>query len=600
MGQIAALITERAAGNPFFAEEITRDLAERGVLVGENGRYACHTDVADVSVPATLQATIAARIDRLAAAAKPTLAAAAVIGARFDRDLLASVEVDPVVEALIDADLVEQVRFTPRAEYAFRHPLIRTVAYESQLKSDRARLHRRLAAAIESRDPESADQNAAMIAEHLEAAGDLHDAYGWHMRAATWATNRDIAAAWLSWERAQKLADGLPRDDPDRIAMRIAPRTMLCGIAFRVHSLASTRFEELRQLCTVAGDKPSLAIAMSGLVADHAYHGRVREASRAASEFWTLVESLGDPVLTVGLSIPPIYAKMESGDWSDMLRWSQTVIDAADGDPAKGNFISGSPLAIALTTRAVGRYCLGRPGWRDDMRNGITMARSADALTYTGTVTYTYGTGIPTGALNPDDSAMREIEDALHAAERSADDFALSHAQVTLGIALVHRQTASERERGRQVLADVRDIFVLDQHHLADLPLVEMYLAREEARLGHYDGAIPLMRDALNHLVHNGQLLAWGVIATDVLVETLLGRGQADDLTEAEAAVNRLAAAPGDDGLAVRDIWLLRLRALLARARGDKESYTDFRDRYRDMAKTLGFEGHIDWANAMP
>ncbi|CNJ51170.1 adenylate/guanylate cyclase family protein [Mycobacterium tuberculosis] len=59
-------------------------------------------------------------------------------------------------------------------------------------------------------------------------------------------------------------------------------------------------------------------------------------------------------------------------------------------------------------------------------------------------------------------------------------------------------------------------------------------------------------------------------------------------------------AAPGDDGLAVRDIWLLRLRALLARARGDKESYTDFRDRYRDMAKTLGFEGHIDWANAMP
>ena len=104
---------------------------------------------------------------------------------------------------LVSAELIDQVRFTPRPEYAFRHPLIRTVAYESQLKSDRAQLHRRLAAAIEQRDPGSADENAALIAEHLEAAGDLHAAYGWHMRAATWATNRDIAAARLSWERAR-------------------------------------------------------------------------------------------------------------------------------------------------------------------------------------------------------------------------------------------------------------------------------------------------------------------------------------------------------------------------------------------------------------
>ena len=102
------------------------------------------------------------------------------------------------------------MRFTPQPEYVFRHPLIRAVAYESQLKSDRARLHRRLAAAIEAGEPESADQNAALIAEHLEAAGDLHAAYGWHMRAATWATNRDIAAARLSWERARQIADACP------------------------------------------------------------------------------------------------------------------------------------------------------------------------------------------------------------------------------------------------------------------------------------------------------------------------------------------------------------------------------------------------------
>ena len=73
------------------------------------------------------------------------------------------------------------MRFTRALEYVFHHPLIRTVAYESQLKSDRAELHRRLAADIEARDPELVDQNAALIAEHLEAAGDLPAAYGWHM-----------------------------------------------------------------------------------------------------------------------------------------------------------------------------------------------------------------------------------------------------------------------------------------------------------------------------------------------------------------------------------------------------------------------------------
>ena len=118
------------------------------------------------------------------------------------------------------------------------------------------------------------------------------------MRAATWATNRDIAAARLSWERAREIADVLPADDQDGAAMRIAPRTMLCGTAWRVHvSVAGARFEELRQLCAAAGDKASLAIGMAGLVIDHAYHARIREAAELASDHMALIESIGDPNL---------------------------------------------------------------------------------------------------------------------------------------------------------------------------------------------------------------------------------------------------------------------------------------------------------------
>jgi hypothetical protein len=72
-------------------------------------------------------------------------------------------------------------------------------------------------------------------------------------------------------------------------------------------------------------------------------------------------------------------------------------------------------------------------------------------------------------------------------------------------------------------------------------------------------------------------------------------------VAEAEAAIGRLVAALADEGLVMRDIWLLRLRALLARAHGDAATYAHFlRDRYRDMATSLGFEGHIACAEAMP
>jgi class 3 adenylate cyclase len=595
-------IAQRAAGNPFFAEEIVRELAERGVLQGRPGAYVSTADVSAASVPATLQATIAARIDRLDPKAKRALGAAAVIGSRFSPALIETLDVEPTFGDLLAAQLIDQVSFTGQPEYVFHHPLIRTVAYESQLKSDRAELHRRVASAIESRNPAAVEENAALIAGHLEAAGDLQAAYGWHMRAATWATNRDVAAARLSWEHALTIADALPADNPVRTAMRIAPRTMLCAIAWRVFERADgDRFEELRELSAAAGDKASLAIAMAGLVMDHALGGRTREASQLASEAWTLIESIGDPTLTVGLSSALIYAKFEGAELRDVLRLSQTAIDLADGDPSKGNFMIGSPLAFALTTRAIARYCLGLPGWRDDLQHGLTMSRSADPYSYATVVAYVYLGGMCFGVLSADDSRVGEIEDALRIAERASDDWALALTRATLGGALVQRHTAEERDRGQQLLTELSETLLHRGYLLGDRPIFDVYAARERARGGDRDGAIPLMRAAVDYSFREGRLVLWGTPAVSVLVETLLECSADGDVAEAEAAIERLAAAPADEGvLMMRDIWLLRLRALLARAHGDDARYQEYRDRYREMAKSLDFEGHIEWAGAMP
>ena len=349
-----------------------------------------------------------------------------------------------------------------------------------------------------------------------------------------------------------------------------------------------------------AGDNASLAIGMTGLVMEHGYQGRINEQSRLASEHLALIESIGDPNLTVGLSFAAVYARAERGEWGDMLRWSQTAIDLADGDPSKGNMMLGSPLALALAQRAVARCCLGRPGWGDDMKHGIAMARSADHISYVTAVGYVYWPGIPMGALRPDDHAMGEIDNALRIAERSSDDIALAYARITVSLALVHRQAAAERDRGQKLLAEISELLLHRRGYtVSELPIVNIYLAREKARRGDRNEAIPLMRTAVDDMFGQG-LLAWGVPATGVLVETLLDRGTGGDVAEADAAFERLAGAPTDDGSAMRDIWLLRLRALLAQAHGDAATYAHFRDHCRDMARTLGFEGHIAWADAMP
>jgi class 3 adenylate cyclase len=600
VGELAAIVGERAAGNPFFAEEMVRELAQRGVLAGEHGNYVCHADVADVAVPATVQAAIEARIDRLSSGAKRTVNAASVIGARFGPRLLAVLGIDAMLDELLSVELIDQVRFTPEAEYAFRHPLIRAVAYESQLKSDRAQWHRRLAAAIQEYAPDSVEEHAALIAEHLESAGELRAAYGWHMRASAWSTNRDLDAARLSWERACRIADRLPDDDPDHLSMRIAPRTMLCATDWQGRALQQTqgRFAELRELCSGAGDKVSLAIGMTGLTTELCYAGRVREASRVASEQMVLLESIGDPTLTMGLAWIALCNWLCVGESGEVLRWSQTVIDLAAGDPAKGaGFGIESPLAVALAWRGTARWWLGRPSWRPDLHEAVAMARNSNhPATLAGVVAWTYVFAMQYGVLRADDSAVRASEEAVQSAEGSSNDVTVSMSAYGLGVALLSRDAAADRHRGLELMMQVRDIW-LRKRVLFLIPVTDLWVARERARRGDRDAAIPVMRQAVDELHQEGQLF-YGVWGAGVLVQTLLERGAEGDLAEAQEAIDRLAKLPAD-GAAIPEITLLRLRALLARARGDEAGSRDYRDRYRGMAQLLGFEGHIAMAQAM-
>jgi adenylate cyclase len=592
---LADQIGERASGNPFFAEQIVHDLADRGVLSGDRGAYVCPNEVAELQVPASVQAAIAARIDRLDPSAKRMLNAAAVIGLRFDEELLGRLVDNTDVTTLIEAELIDQVTFTPRAGYAFRHPLIRTVAYESQLRSDRAELHRRLAGFIEQND-----ENGPLIAEHLEAAGDLHEAFDWHMRAGTWLrAYRDIGAAWISWQRARQVADRLPADDPDRTAMRIAPRTRLCATAWRAGgNVADTGFDELRQMATAAGDKVSLATGMAGQINALADNEHYREASQLAFELEPLLESIGDPTLTVGLLWTALSPKFSLGEINEGLRLAQRLIDLAGDDPHLGDLIIETPLILTLMIRAAAHATLGQAGWKREIERSAAMCREINpggraVIEFL----YTYILGILNGLLRFGNSMLEATAETLRQAEQRGDDYALTAARLLRGLVLAQAE-GPQRSDGFRELAVARDALLEKRFLLGRLPLIDLEMAKETARSGDPDSAIEILRIVVDHEFAIGDTIHLGAIVT-ALVETLLQRGTNADKAEVQAAIERLAAVPVEPGFVLNDVTLLRLRALLARARSDDDAYRDFVDRYRAMATSLGFEGHMAMASTM-
>ena len=183
LAPLAERIPDRAGGNPFFVEELIRDLVESGGLEGERRAFRAAAPIDEAALPATVQAVLAARIDRLSQRDRTVLQAAAVIGHRFTEPLLKRVtglddrELRAALRALVGADLLVQSA-TTAAGYTFKHDLTQEVAYRSELSERRARIHGAVARALEQEHPDKRDELAALIAHHLEEAGESTHPHG--------------------------------------------------------------------------------------------------------------------------------------------------------------------------------------------------------------------------------------------------------------------------------------------------------------------------------------------------------------------------------------------------------------------------------------
>src|SRR2546425_1100862 len=208
------LIQARARGNPLFVEEMIRSLVERGVLRGERGAYGLAAPIEEITLPETVQAVLASRIDRLAHRDKDVLQAAAVVGRDVPIELLRTVvdlpapELAASLERLSTAELLGPAE-SP-GEHAFRHPLAQEVAYRTQLLDRRRGTHAAIARALLTIHGPAASTHAALLAHHFDEAGEHLEAARWHEQAGRRVARSDPADGGRHCRRVTTLLAAVP------------------------------------------------------------------------------------------------------------------------------------------------------------------------------------------------------------------------------------------------------------------------------------------------------------------------------------------------------------------------------------------------------
>jgi adenylate cyclase len=364
-------IHERTQGNPFFIEEIVRELGESGHLEGERGGYRLVAPIEDAGVPVTVQAILAARIDRLSPADKQLLQVASVVGKEVSAEALgmtaeiAAGEIDGALGKLIESGFLYEAELYPQRLLAFRHPLTREVAYGTQLADRRAATHAAAARATIELEPDRLDELAGLVAHHMDEGGEALEAARWFARAANWAGHSQPRDAMRLWQRVTELADGLEQSE-ESMALSLLSRMLQLEYAWRLGmdpAQARALADEATEIADRCGDISSLALlklltsARPG-VAEHA-----DEWVASAEEAVELADRSGDPNLRVAIRGATAYAHMCAGDLDSLEATADEMLELIGEDPDVGaGIVIGSPRAWGLMAKSVSLRERGRPG----------------------------------------------------------------------------------------------------------------------------------------------------------------------------------------------------------------------------------------------
>jgi tetratricopeptide (TPR) repeat protein len=597
LGGLGDLVRERTAGNPFFIEEVVRSLVEAGNLEGERGAHRLVAPVTKTAVPASVQAVLSARIDRLGDREKAVLQAAAVIGKEFSETVLARVTalepsvLEAALRALVAGEFVFEQELYPDSVYAFTHPLTQEVAYGSQLSERRAAVHAAVARAIVEQHPERLDERAALLAGHWESAGQPLEAARAHARAGTWVGGTDPTAALHHWRKVRELADVLP-DGEETAALGLSARIFALNSGWRLglsDQEAEALFSEAEGMATEAQDTWSLTlllISYANLLT--VTRGRYRESLSPARRAAVLAEESAEPSLRM-IAASTAYLFYLLGEYADGLAQCDRSIEIADGDPTIGAALVACPLATALMIKGgilteQGRLDEGR----EILDRSLRMAAEQRATEVVGwghmwSVNSAYRSGDP-------ERALTQAKQSVEIAERIGDAFSRTWAWNWMGqasvmggqwdqaIEAIERAQTISRERMTGADAETWSI---------------VWLAEAHHGLGDSMQATGLARDALALARRREQPVA-EIAANVMLARVLLAAQGLQGRDEIEAALTRAQELVETTGARAGEPTIHVELAELAHQNGDEaERERELTEAHR-LFTQIGATGHAE------
>jgi class 3 adenylate cyclase/predicted ATPase len=386
--EVAAQIVARTDGVPLFVEELTKMVLESGLLREEGDRLVLDGPLPPLAIPETLQDSLMARLDRLASA-KEVAQLGATMAREFSEELIAAVSpLSPdalarALDALVESGLVYRRGFGTGARYVFKHSLVQAAAYQSLLKSTRARYHQSIAEALVSRFPDVAASQPEVVAHHYTEAGLAEQAVGYWLVAGERALARSahqeaIAQLKQCLQVTASLAQEAQRDRSE------LPIQIALGSAFRVtEGYGSTRtaaaYARARELCYKLGATSELVPVLGGMWTYQLIYGKLQTAQELATECLRIAERESDS----GLIVQACRLAGGSDFWFGNFQGCQKHVERGASlydlrrDEAKVSRFQGDGLVGCLYYEAWAAWFLGYPEQaRELSRRAVEHARA--------------------------------------------------------------------------------------------------------------------------------------------------------------------------------------------------------------------------------
>src|SRR6202790_3375051 len=301
--EVMEQILARTDGVPLFVEELTKAVLETGLLQERDGHYVLSRPLPSMAIPTTLNASLMARLDRLAPV-REVAQIGAVVGREFSYELLSTVAglpneaLEEALAQLVRSELVFCRGQLPQAVYTFKHALVRDAAYSGLLKSRRAALHATIADAFEQRFPEVVEAQPETLAHHLTEAGLIEKAAGYWLQASKRAAMRSanleaIAHAQRGIEALRHLPDGAGKDRLE-LDFHLALGPCLIATQGPASNKAMATFARARELCERLGDPPEHLQVMFWLTTASVIRGELPLAQETIAALLHLADARGD------------------------------------------------------------------------------------------------------------------------------------------------------------------------------------------------------------------------------------------------------------------------------------------------------------------